>query len=63
MTATYWAIGRSIVEEELRGAARAGYGEQLVVKLSRDLQARFRRGCEHARDDCPDGIWRIPGGG
>lgn len=44
MTATYWAIGRSIVEEEQRGAARAGYGEQLVVNLSRDLQARFGRG-------------------
>ncbi len=44
MTATYWAIGRSIVEEEQRGALRAGYGEQLVVSLSRDLQARFRRG-------------------
>ena len=44
MTATYWGIGRSIVEEELRGAARAGYGEELVVNLSRDLQARFGRG-------------------
>jgi len=44
MTATYWAVGRSIVEEEQRGAARAGYGEELVVNLSRDLQARFGRG-------------------
>jgi predicted nuclease of restriction endonuclease-like (RecB) superfamily len=44
MTATYWTIGRSIVEEEQRGATRAGYGEQLVVNLSRDLQARFGRG-------------------
>ena len=44
MTATYWAIGRSIVEEEQRGAVRAGYGEQLVMNLSRDLQARFGRG-------------------
>jgi hypothetical protein len=44
MTATYWAIGRNIVEEEQRGAARAGYGEQLVINLSRDLQARFGRG-------------------
>jgi predicted nuclease of restriction endonuclease-like (RecB) superfamily len=44
MTATYWSIGRSIVEEEQRGAARAGYGEEIVVNLSRDLQARFGRG-------------------
>ena len=44
MTATYWAIGRSIVEQEQRGATRAGYGEELVVQLSRDLQARFGRG-------------------
>jgi hypothetical protein len=44
MTATYWAIGRNIVEEEQRGAARAGYGDQLVINLSRDLQTRFGRG-------------------
>ena len=44
MTATYWAIGRSIIEQEQKGAARAGYGEELVVQLSRDLQARFGRG-------------------
>ena len=39
-----WAIGRSIVEQEQKGATRAGYGEELVVQLSRDLQARFGRG-------------------
>ena len=44
MTATYWAIGRNIVEEEQGGARRAGYGDELVVNLSRDLQARFGRG-------------------
>ena len=44
MTATYWAIGGNIVKEEQRGAAREGYGEQLVIKLSRNLQARFGRG-------------------
>jgi hypothetical protein len=48
MTATYWAIGRSIVEEEQRGSARAGYGEEIVVGLSRDLQARFGRGLGRA---------------
>jgi len=44
MTATYWAVGRSSVEEEQRGSARAGYGEEIVVGLSRDLRARFGRG-------------------
>jgi predicted nuclease of restriction endonuclease-like (RecB) superfamily len=44
MTATYWGIGRSIVEQEQKGAKRANYGEELVVQLSRDLQARFGRG-------------------
>ncbi len=44
MTATYWAIGRRIVEQEQHGAERAGYGEELIVRLSADLQARFGRG-------------------
>lgn len=30
MVQAYWLIGREIVEEELRGEARAGYGEALV---------------------------------
>jgi predicted nuclease of restriction endonuclease-like (RecB) superfamily len=44
MTATYWAIGRRIVEHEQHGAERAGYGEELIVRLSGDLQSRFGRG-------------------
>jgi predicted nuclease of restriction endonuclease-like (RecB) superfamily len=44
MTATYWGVGRRIVEEEQHGAARAEYGEALIPRLSRDLQARFGRG-------------------
>jgi predicted nuclease of restriction endonuclease-like (RecB) superfamily len=44
MTATYWSIGRRIVEHEQRGAERAGYGEELIVRLSGDLQSRFGRG-------------------
>jgi predicted nuclease of restriction endonuclease-like (RecB) superfamily len=44
MTATYWTIGRRIVEHEQHGAERAGYGEALIVKLSADLQGRFGRG-------------------
>jgi predicted nuclease of restriction endonuclease-like (RecB) superfamily len=44
MTATYWEIGRRIVEFEQRGEKRAAYGEKLIVKLARDLTARFGRG-------------------
>lgn len=44
MTTTYWPIGCRIVEQEQRGAARAGYGEGIVRRLSRDLCERFGRG-------------------
>ena len=44
MTATYWAIGRRVVEHEQGGEDRAGYGEELLKRLSRDLGARFGRG-------------------
>jgi predicted nuclease of restriction endonuclease-like (RecB) superfamily len=44
MTATYWQIGRHIVEFEQQGRGRARYGEQLIPKLSEDLTARFGRG-------------------
>ena len=44
MTTTYWLVGRRIIEQEQRGAPRAGYGEQLIKRLSRDLSKRFGRG-------------------
>lgn len=44
MTASYWEIGRRIVEAEQQGRRRAGYGEQLKERLSADLTARFGRG-------------------
>ncbi|MBL8349697.1 MAG: DUF1016 family protein [Burkholderiaceae bacterium] len=44
MSASYWEIGRRIVESEQGGAARAGYGEALLERLSTDLTARFGRG-------------------
>ncbi|MFZ0916718.1 MAG: DUF1016 N-terminal domain-containing protein [Candidatus Udaeobacter sp.] len=44
MTATYWEIGRRIVEHEQRGEERAAYGKQLLARLSADLTARFGRG-------------------
>jgi predicted nuclease of restriction endonuclease-like (RecB) superfamily len=44
MTATYWEIGRRIVEQELKGEARASYGEQLLELLAKDLTRQFGRG-------------------
>lgn len=44
MTATYWLIGRRIVECEQEGRARAEYGEQLLGRLAKDLSGRFGRG-------------------
>jgi predicted nuclease of restriction endonuclease-like (RecB) superfamily len=44
MTATYWQIGRRIVESEQRGTTRADYGDVLVKRLSEDLTNRFGRG-------------------
>lgn len=44
MTAAYWEVGRRIVEYEQQGEYRAKYGEQLIERLSFDLQNRFGRG-------------------
>jgi predicted nuclease of restriction endonuclease-like (RecB) superfamily len=44
MTATYWAIGRRIVEEEQAGARRAAYGAELIARLAADLTRRFGKG-------------------
>ena len=44
MVATYWLVGRRVVEQEQGGQARAGYGEELLARLSADLTVRFGRG-------------------
>jgi len=44
MTATYWQIGRRIVEFEQAGEKRAAYGEGLILKLSKDLSSKLGRG-------------------
>ena len=44
MTATYWAVGRRIVEFEQGGEKRAGYGEEVLERLGKDLSTRFGRG-------------------
>jgi len=44
MTATYWEIGRRIVQFEQAGEKRAGYGSELIQRLAKDLSASFGRG-------------------
>lgn len=44
MTATYWELGRRIIEFEQKGEKRAGYGEELLRQLALDLTARLGRG-------------------
>ncbi|MDQ0045389.1 PDDEXK nuclease domain-containing protein [Variovorax boronicumulans] len=44
MTASYWEVGHRIVEAEQKGRRRAGYGEQLIERLSLDLTGQFGRG-------------------
>jgi predicted nuclease of restriction endonuclease-like (RecB) superfamily len=44
LTATYWEIGRRIVEFEQAGKSRAEYGASLLEQLSADLNLRFGRG-------------------
>ena len=44
MTATYWEVGRRIVELEQKGSVRAEYGEGLWKRLAEDLTARHGRG-------------------
>ena len=44
MSATYWEIGRRIVESEQQGAERAEYGDALIERLAQDLTATLGRG-------------------
>jgi hypothetical protein len=44
MTATYWEIGRQIVQLEQKGDARAEYGKQIIARLAKDLGDRLGRG-------------------
>lgn len=44
LTATYWEVGRRIVEREQGGRARAAYGEALLKRLSADLSGKFGQG-------------------
>ncbi|TSA16940.1 DUF1016 domain-containing protein [bacterium] len=44
ITATYWEVGRRIIEFEQKGQIRADYGDAVVAQLSLDLTRRFGRG-------------------
>jgi hypothetical protein len=44
LTATYWDVGRRIVEFEQGGRGRAAYGEELLRRLAADHSKRFGRG-------------------
>ena len=44
MTATYWEIGRRIVEFEQEGQRRAEYGAEIVSRFAADLKKQFGRG-------------------
>ena len=44
ITASYWEIGRRIVEAEQGGHEKGEYGEMLIKRLAQDLSARFGRG-------------------
>lgn len=44
MIATYWNIGRRIVEEEQQGKERAEYGKNLIDLLAKELTLEFGNG-------------------
>lgn len=44
MVASYWEIGRLIVEHEQQGKARAAYGQRQLAELSERLTALFGKG-------------------
>jgi len=44
MVQTYWHIGKYIVEYQQKGSSRAGYGDELLLKLSKDLRQLYGAG-------------------
>lgn len=53
MVQAYWHIGRTIIEEEQKGKARADYGKQLINELSIRLTADFGKGFDSSN------IWHM----
>jgi len=44
LVATYWLVGRRVVEYEQKGKERAEYGDALLKRLSNDLSKQFGKG-------------------
>jgi len=44
MLITYFEIGRMIIENEQKGKLRAGYAEETLIQLSKDLTKEFGKG-------------------
>ena len=44
MLSAYWNIGKNIIEFEQEGKTKAGYGTQLLERLSKDLKNQHGRG-------------------
>jgi hypothetical protein len=44
LTSVYWQIGRRIVEHEQESKQRAGYGEELLIRLSEEPTTMHSRG-------------------
>src|SRR3546814_16818767 len=45
LTLTYWQVG-ALIDSEVLGGERAGYGSQILASLAHELTARFGRGFE-----------------
>ena len=48
MVASYWEIGRIIIEEEQKGKARAEYGEYILANLAKKLTKDFGKGFDES---------------
>ena len=61
MIATYWNIGRRIVEEEQHGQERAQYGKELIKTLAKELTHEYVYSprCVWRMRPPEDGIWRL----
>ena len=58
ITATFWEVGRRIVEFDQGGKARAEYGKTLMEELAKDLTVRHGRGFSvQESTGCADPAW------
>ena len=48
MTASYWVIGRRLVEFEQKGKTRADYGKKFLKQLTNDACRPFQKQGRHA---------------